>query len=148
MNEGEGDLSTKANAVAHALLFADLLNRECRGAPGIRGSRLLMACALPHDGEALLVSAEVDAATLEQVDVFDGPSRRFSNHILVAQERRNGWCLHDGFGCWLLEVVRKGPPTRPSQERPNRLKTSSRYWHLIWLLRRRRAMRRVRRRGQ
>ena len=43
VNESEGDLVAANDAVAHALLFADLLNGECRGAPGIRGSRLLMA---------------------------------------------------------------------------------------------------------
>jgi len=78
-----------------------------------------MACALPHDGEALLVSAEVDAATLEQVDVLDGPSRRFSNHILVAQERAATDGVFTmasvvGFLKWCGKALQRGHP-RSSQ---------------------------------
>ena len=87
VNEGEWNLVTTADdAVAHALLFAHLLNGECRRAPCIRGAGLLVASALPDDGQALLISAEVQAPTFEQVHLLDGSSRCFCDDILVAKE--------------------------------------------------------------
>ena len=87
MDEGERNLIAPADdAVAHALFFAHLLNGERRRAPCIRGTRLLVASALPDDGQALLISAEVQAPTLEQVDLLDGSSRCFCDDVLVAKE--------------------------------------------------------------
>ena len=88
VNKRERKLVAPTNhTVPHALFFSDVLESGCRCASSIGGTWLCMAGGFANHWQALLVSAEIKSATLQQINVFDRSCRGFGHDVLVAEER-------------------------------------------------------------